>query len=206
MKESIRISILASLFMFLFLFSAPDRVSGQQKDKSYYENQVISAVEKYDSNDFEGASDILEEVIAGDPENDAAHYYMGLSAFCRKDFVSAERELKTAVQLDSMNFWYRYRLALVYSATDRKELTIAMYEKLLKDFHLYHKRYHLSVPYNVLHYNILRYSAPYPLHSMETQRRLHHFYSKVFQIMRDAKFLRSLTLFFPRIISPAAVQ
>lgn len=134
MKESIRISILASLFMFLFLFSAPDRVSGQQKDKSYYENQVISAVEKYDSNDFEGASDILEEVIAGDPENDAAHYYMGLSAFCRKDFVSAERELKTAVQLDSMNFWYRYRLALVYSATDRKELTIAMYEKLLKDF------------------------------------------------------------------------
>ena len=76
---------------------------GQQKDGSYYENKVISAVEKYDAQDFTGASGILEEVISEDPDNDAAHYYLGLSAFCLKDFDKAEKELKTAVKLDSAN-------------------------------------------------------------------------------------------------------
>ena len=118
----------------MFFLAADFTASGQKKDKSYYENQVISAVEKYNSQDFAGASEILEDVVASVPDNDAAHYYLGLSAFCRKDFALAEKELKTAVQLDTMNFWYRYRLALVYSASDRKELTIAMYEDLLKDF------------------------------------------------------------------------
>lgn len=118
----------------LLFLAAGFTASGQHKEKSYYENQVISAVEKYDAQDFAGASDILMDVISSVPDNDAAHYYLGLSAFCQKDFALAEKELKTAIQLDSTNFWYRYRLALVYSATDRKELTISMYEDLLRDF------------------------------------------------------------------------
>ena len=134
MRETIHISIIAFLSVLLFPFPAAGQMPGQHKDRSYYENQVISAVERYDAQDFKGASDMLEDVVASDPENDAAHYYLGLSSFCLKDFAKAEKELKTAVQLDSMNFWYRYRLALVYSATDRKELTIAMYEDLLRDF------------------------------------------------------------------------
>lgn len=106
----------------------------QTKDQSFYENQVISAVEKYDSQDFAGAAEILRKVVGEAPDNDAAHYYLGLSEFCMKNMEEAEAQLKTAIQLDSTNFWYRYRLALVYSATDRKELTIKMYEDLLKDF------------------------------------------------------------------------
>ena len=105
-----------------------------QWDRSRLENMVVSAVEKYDSKDFKGASEILGKVIAEDPGNDAAHYYLGLSAFCVNDMATAEAELEKASRLDTMNFWYRYRLAMLYSATDRKELTIAMYEKLLKDF------------------------------------------------------------------------
>ena len=134
MENSRHIRIILPVALCMFFLAADFTASGQKKDKSYYENQVISAVEKYNSQDFAGASEILEDVVASVPDNDAAHYYLGLSAFCRKDFALAEKELKTAVQLDTMNFWYRYRLALVYSASDRKELTIAMYEDLLKDF------------------------------------------------------------------------
>lgn len=105
------------------------------QDKEYvYENQVVSAVEKYDANDFDGAAGILKKVVAESPENDAAHYYLGLSYFCLGDKLSAEKELKIASELDRGNFWYRYRLAMIYAASDRRELTIAIYEDLLKDF------------------------------------------------------------------------
>lgn len=130
MNRQITYTILAFLSAIFPCFHS----SAQTRDSSYYENQVISAVEKYDANDFEGASGILREVIAEAPGNDAAHYYLGLSEFCLNHLDAAESELKTAVQLDSSNFWYRYRLALIYSATDRKELTIKMYEDLLRDF------------------------------------------------------------------------
>lgn len=132
MEKSRIVPILISAVVLLVageMFSA-----AQQKDESYYENQVITAVGKYVEQDFAGASDILRKVIAEDPDNDAAHYYLGLSEFCLKNLDEAETELKTASKLDSANFWYRYRLAMVYSATDRKELTISIYEKLLKDF------------------------------------------------------------------------
>ncbi len=135
MKKSKHIPACVLILVFLFSGHSGSYMLGQQKeDRSHYENLIISAVEKYDAQDFAGASGILGKVVAEDPENDAAHYYLGLSAFCQKDFSLAEKELKAAVQIDSMNFWYRYRLALVYSATDRKELTIAMYEDLLRDF------------------------------------------------------------------------
>ena len=134
MEKSRHFCIMSPVVLCLLFLAAGFTASGQHKEKSYYENQVISAVEKYDAQDFAGASDILMDVISSVPDNDAAHYYLGLSAFCQKDFALAEKELKTAIQLDSTNFWYRYRLALVYSATDRKELTISMYEDLLRDF------------------------------------------------------------------------
>ena len=130
MKKPIAYTILVFLLSISFHF----RSAAQTRDGSFYENLVIDAVEKYDNKDFKGASEILRKVIAGSPENDAAHYYLGLSEFCLDHKDIAESELRTAVQLDSSNFWYRYRLALVYSATDRKELTIKMYEDLLKDF------------------------------------------------------------------------
>ena len=105
-----------------------------QENESFYENQVISAVEKYDANDFSGAADILKKVVTEAPSNDAAHYYLGLAYFCLGDKDAAEQELKKASELDRSNFWYRYRLAMIYAASDRRELTIAIYEDLLKDF------------------------------------------------------------------------
>ena len=111
-----------------------DAVAQEKSSERDIENRIITAVQKYDERDFRKASEILRDVIAEAPDNDAAHFYLGLSGFCLNDMDTAEREMSKAVSLDPGNFWYRYRLAMLYSATDRKDLAISMYEDILEDF------------------------------------------------------------------------
>ena len=104
------------------------------EDEKIAENLIITAVNHYDDRQFDKAISILEEVVSLYPDNDAAHFYLGLSGFCVNDIGMAESELKKAVELDSANFWYRYRLAIVYSAAGKEELTLSMFEDLVRDF------------------------------------------------------------------------
>ena len=69
-----------------------------------------------------------------DPSNDGAYYYLGLSDYYLGNVKDAEAELREAVRLDPENYWYRDRLAVLYSLTGQEELTIEMYEGLLKDY------------------------------------------------------------------------
>ena len=98
------------------------------------ENMVLSAVSLLNENDVEGAREILLSLLAQDAENDAGWYYLATTALAVNDLSQAEEYLKTAVSLDPDNFWYRYRLAAIYGSTQRQELTVDMYEKLLEDF------------------------------------------------------------------------
>lgn len=109
-------------------------LSAQERPGSEIENKVLSAVSKYNSNDIEGAREILSGVLAKDADNDAAWYYLALTSLAKGEVAEAEEYLKTAVRLDPGNFWYRFRLAGIYGATRRPELTVDMYEKLLEDF------------------------------------------------------------------------
>ena len=119
--------------MVLFL-TAPNFVYSQEaRQKSVQENLLISAVARFNEGDFNTANGILTKVIAEDPSNDAAWYYLALTEL-DKNISKAEECFKKAVELDPQNFWYRYRLAKLYSLTQRQELTIDMYEKLLDDF------------------------------------------------------------------------
>lgn len=121
---------LVSALLLMQVFS----VSAQTRQERLIENMVVSAVGQYDAGNFTRASSILRDIIAKAPENDAAHYYLGLSEFCIGNSEEAEKELRTAVSLDSSNFWYRYRLAMVYSTNGKPELTAVMYEDMLRDF------------------------------------------------------------------------
>lgn len=112
----------------------PLAASAQDSRETFAENQIISAVSLYDSGKFSEAADILRGVLKEVPDNDAAHFYLGLTEFCMNDLEASESELKKAVELDSTNFWYRYRLAMVYSAAGKEELTLAMFENLVRDF------------------------------------------------------------------------
>jgi len=99
-----------------------------------HENEIITAVSRYNERDFDAAAAILAEIISEDPQNDAAWYWSALTSLGKNDIVMAENHLRKACELDPGNFWYRYRLAGLYRATSRQELTVDMYEKLMDDF------------------------------------------------------------------------
>ena len=125
------------LTVILFVFSAFMGISvDAQKTRpgSEAENMILSAVSKLNVNDIEGAKSELTALLALDSENDAAWYYLAMTAIAGNDIPEAEEYLKMAVSLDPDNFWYRYRLAGIYGASQRPELTVDMYEKLLADF------------------------------------------------------------------------
>lgn len=105
-----------------------------QPSKAHLENYVLDAVQKYDAGDYDQAIMMLNAVVEKDQTNDAAYYYLALSYIQKKELDAAEMYFQKAIELDGMNFWYRHRLATLYSVTSRPELAIALYEKLLEDF------------------------------------------------------------------------
>lgn len=123
--------LLAACLMFSYA-SVLDAQSIRPEAKN--ENLVLTAVQKYNGRDFSGAETILKQVVADDPQNDAAWYYLSLCAVSRQDLETAEECLRAASEIDPSNYWYRYRLAGLYAMTSRPELTVDMYEKLLEDF------------------------------------------------------------------------
>ena len=97
-------------------------------------NMLITAVTSYNEGKYDEASSTLTNIIELDQSNDAAWYYLAMCSMVARDLEMAEYRFQKAVELDPGNFWYRYRLARVYSMTSRADLTVEMYEKLLQDF------------------------------------------------------------------------
>lgn len=128
MNIRIYISVLLSS---LFLAGLPLQA---QRTGSVQENLLLSAVKKYNDGHYGDARKTLKGILEQDADDDAAWYYLAMTDLADHDLKSAEASLKRAVELDPENFWYRYRLAGIYSATSRAELTVDIYEKLLEDF------------------------------------------------------------------------
>ena len=126
-----RILAYLTTIMILFLTAYP---ASAQRPGSLQENQILSAVHKYNQRDFDAARATLKSVLEKDSGCDAAWYYLAQMSLAEKDLESAELFLKSALTIDPQNFWYRYKLAGIYALTSRNELTVDMYENLLKDF------------------------------------------------------------------------
>lgn len=131
MNKCLKILILASLLTIILPFSG---YSQDVRPQAANENAVVSAVSAINENNMKKARLILAGVLADDADNDAAWYYMAQVELAENNLSEAEEYLKKAVGLDNGNFWYRYKLARLYALTQRQELTISMYEDLLKDF------------------------------------------------------------------------
>ena len=116
-------------FLQAVTIDAQDKDAGKKGD-----GRMVDAVAAMDEERFKDAVQILESVIAADPSNDAAYYYLGLCRFYGRDVKGAQDALKKAAELDPENYWYRDRLAIMYSMTGEDDLTIATYEDLLKEF------------------------------------------------------------------------
>lgn len=98
------------------------------------DDRIIDAVDRYSEWDFDGAMKILDGILKDDPANDAAWYYKGLCNLFLKDYDNACANLRKAAAIDSTNYWYRFNLAGAYRMAGQADMTIAQYNRLLKDF------------------------------------------------------------------------
>lgn len=121
----------AALIFILFMSFG---LTASAQDSRSYENLVITGVDLYSKGEYAAAKAVLKNVVESDSSNDAAMYYLGLIGAYENDVELAETYFLAAAALDPDNFWYRYRVAKLYAVTDRQELAIDMYEKMLKDF------------------------------------------------------------------------
>ena len=111
------------------------------QDTRRFENLVVTGADLYGKGEYAAAKEVMKQVIQNDPSNDAALYYMAMIAVSENDAELAETYFMAAADIDPGNFWYRYRLAKLFALTDREELAIDIYEKLLKDFPKKHDVY-----------------------------------------------------------------
>ena len=127
-------NIFRTISTLIILLTAFSHHAFSQGDKSRYENMVIEAVELINASENAKSEAVLRQIVKEAPEVDAAWYYLSQLALQKNNPEEAEDCLKKAVALDPQNYWYRFRLAKLYSYTSREELAIDMYEKLLDDF------------------------------------------------------------------------
>lgn len=118
-----------ALACFFILMGSSPYVCAQ----SAADNRFIDAIADYNEGNFKEARSALTELASIYEKDDAIFHYLGMCAMYMEDFQEAEIFLKRAVELDPGNYWYKYRLALLYSATNQPELTVNIYEDLLKD-------------------------------------------------------------------------
>lgn len=125
------IRALSAIYISIFVTTGSVYAHADDRD---VENMIISVIERMDAGDFAGAKAQLRNALDRDSSCDAAWYYLSKVAMAEKDMELAESSLKMAISIDPDNFWYRYYIASIYSYTDRPELAIDTYEKLLEDF------------------------------------------------------------------------
>ena len=123
-------AIILSVFLGIAAF-------GQVSDREFdhkVENRLDDAVRLYTDNKYEDAAKVLKDILSVAPDNDAARFYYGMCCIALRDYDTAEINLERAIELDSNNFWYRYRLATYYSMTGSVPAATTMYEDMLRDF------------------------------------------------------------------------
>ena len=127
-----RKNLLAALRLCALLLLCVPRLGAQ--DSRLVDSKLIEAVAAYDAGSFQQARRSLLALASRAPQNDAVFYYLGLCDAELGDLEEAETFLRKAVDLDPHNYWYKERLAALYSATGKPELTIDIYESLIEDY------------------------------------------------------------------------
>ena len=126
--------IVTTLALLCALVLGPGTALAQEKRGAGDENRVIDAVQRYCDGDADGVIALLKDTPVRDPENDAAWFYLGQAWMMKQDGRQAEACLKKAAELDPGNYWYQARLAHLYLVTDRPELAVGIYERLLREY------------------------------------------------------------------------
>ena len=130
-----RIALTLYTIIILVLSSASAGAQGRVSAlRESAESMLVDAVQAYDSGDTDAAMARLSVITGAFPDNDAAHYYLGLCHVRKNDADAALSEFQAASRLDPSNYWYRDRLATLYAMTGQDDLAVEVYEGLMKDF------------------------------------------------------------------------
>ena len=117
--------LVSYLAVLLLCFSA--RAQAQSPDSLF-----LAATAAYAEGQIPQAREILAQLHAREPEDDAVNYYLGMCELAARDLDAAEEHLLQAAQKDSTNTWYVYALASLYDAR-RDQIRSGQYvEKLVK--------------------------------------------------------------------------
>lgn len=128
------------IYRYIFIVITALAASGQSlsaqnvRVESVNENLLLTAVSKYNARDLDGAGSILRDIVSDNARDDAAWYYLALVSLGKGEIEAGEEYFRRAMDIDGDNFWYRYRLARLYSMTGRPELATDLYEAMLEDF------------------------------------------------------------------------
>lgn len=95
-------------------------------------DRFLSATAQYAEGNYAQAKEILRQLHAEDPSDDAVNYYLGMSELALRELDAAEEHLLQAERADSTNTWYIYALASLYDAR-KDQVRVGNYlEKLVK--------------------------------------------------------------------------
>lgn len=116
------------------LLSLSAAVCGAQTKSTATARQtlLVDAVQDLNDGQYARAKARLDAILKSEPANDAALYYAGLCDMLLNNLEDAERELSKAAAIDTANYWYKERLAILYSMTGQTAKTIGIYESLVK--------------------------------------------------------------------------
>lgn len=131
MKKKLLI-IIAAVLQIAFQTSLPAQITS--KTQKNLEAVFVDAVQDYEDGHYKEAKARLSVITDADPTNDAAYYYSGLCDYYLGNVKDALAEFREAARLDPKNYWYRDRLAVLYSMMGQEELAIGIYESLLEDY------------------------------------------------------------------------
>ena len=90
----------------------------------------LEGIRLYYANEVKAAYDQFKKVVATEPDNDAAYYYISTML---RDSTAAAANLRKAVELDPDNYWYNYALAQNYMSQGKGEEAAEILEKLIED-------------------------------------------------------------------------
>lgn len=96
------------------------------------DESLLRGVEYLQESVPDKAKECLEQALAENPGNDAAHYYLGYVAAQSNDAAAAVEHFGQAYKMDSGNVWYAKRYASLCALTGKTDEALGLYELLCR--------------------------------------------------------------------------
>jgi tetratricopeptide (TPR) repeat protein len=115
--------------IWLILFCITAGAWADEKAEVAYAKGIMA----YDNQDYLDALAHFRTVVAAEPDNADAHFYLGLTLSRLGEYQEAGEALEKTLQLDASKRYVHYHLGLVYFLQDRHEAALAQF-KLAEQF------------------------------------------------------------------------